>query len=107
METFTDIIKYPNRRLYCMNTGTYTNLRAVEKMVRDGHSVSVWCKRTGKDITAHVLLRIVATGRAFDVELLHEIIRKGPDALALVAGTKKIDGEATVRTTDEGDSQSC
>jgi len=74
------IKKYPNRRLYDTEQGTYITLDDVKKLVYDHVHFQVIDVRTKKDLTQSTLLQIIAEQEAtttpiFTTGLLQDIIR--------------------------------
>ena len=54
------IKKYANRRLYDVANGCHITLAQVRELLEDGASVRVVEDKSGKDITRHILLQIIA-----------------------------------------------
>ncbi|HAO21563.1 MAG: polyhydroxyalkanoate synthesis repressor PhaR [Desulfobacteraceae bacterium IS3] len=79
--------KYPNRRLYDTESSSYVTLSDVAQMVRDGYQVEVSDAKTGEDVTAFILMQIVAEQTKnnhiiLPSSLLHLIIRFGENTLS-------------------------
>ena len=52
--------KYPNRRIYDLETSKYVNLEALAKIILTGTSINVKKADTEEDITQSILLQILA-----------------------------------------------
>ncbi|RMF94976.1 MAG: hypothetical protein D6727_11645 [Gammaproteobacteria bacterium] len=74
------IRKYVNRRLYDTTESRYVNLEDLRKLIIDGEEIRVTERATGADITAPVLLQIIAESPkdqppVLEPRLLCEVIR--------------------------------
>lgn len=74
------IRKYPNRRLYDTETGSFINLRQLRELIEQGVELRVQEKDGGADITRSLLLQIIVdadeSGRPILSEtLLRQLIR--------------------------------
>lgn len=80
MDTMRIIKKYPNRRLYDTELGTYITLDDVKKLVFEHINFQVIDARTQKDLTQSTLLQIIAEQEAtetplFTTNVLQDFIR--------------------------------
>jgi len=74
------IKKYPNRRLYDTELGSYVTLEAVKKLVLDNVEFKVVDAKTKKDLTQVTLLQIITEQESgsspiFSIPLLQDFIR--------------------------------
>jgi polyhydroxyalkanoate synthesis repressor PhaR len=71
------ITKYPNRRLYDKIASRYITLSDVRDLVADRKQVRVTEKKTGVDITRHILMQIMQEypHPSLTSELLHRVVR--------------------------------
>src|SRR5258707_5771947 len=78
--------KYGNRRLYDTSDSKYITLEELADKVRQGEEVRVVDAKSGEDLTASTLTRILVEGRGaarlLPVPLLIQLVRLGDDALA-------------------------
>lgn len=80
MNSFRVIKKYPNRRLYDTDLGTYITLDDIKKLVFDRVNFKVIDARTKKDITQNTLMQIITEQEAsstpiFTTSILQDFIR--------------------------------
>jgi hypothetical protein len=92
MNRTIEIVRTRGRRLMLQNSERfgYVTREDILRFAQEGRYVRVTDRATGADITNNVLLQAMSLSvlaDEFDTKLLHEIIRKSPKALALVAGT--------------------
>jgi len=74
------IKKYPDRRLYDPGASRYVKLDDIARMVREGIDVKVLDARSGKDLTASILIQIIVEDSrnrdtALPLQLLQQLIR--------------------------------
>ena len=89
-----------SRKLYDTEASRYVSLDEVAALVRAGEEIRVVESRGGEDVTGQVLAQIIHEGekrgeRLLHPHLLHDIIRRGEEALAarveqLRAGTDRL-----------------
>ena len=83
--------KYPNRRLYDMDSSKYVTIDDVRKLITRGESIQVLDSRDKSDITRSVLLQILAEqeadghGTVLTNRVIEQIIRFYGDQLGSVA----------------------
>jgi len=75
------IKRYENRKLYDTESSTYVSLADIAALVRQGTTVEVVDKATGKDLTAQILTQIILEegkrGKsAIPAEVLHDLVRR-------------------------------
>ena len=75
------IKRYANRKLYDTEASAYVSLADVAALVRQGETVEVIDKATGKDLTAQILTQIILeSGKrgqsAISSEVLHDLVRR-------------------------------
>lgn len=88
MKKTHDIVRYRgNRRLYSKTDSQHVSFGRILEIIQCGDDVRVIDKETGTDITAAILLDILATtawvGAAFPVKILHDWargVKSGPVA---------------------------
>jgi polyhydroxyalkanoate synthesis repressor PhaR len=78
--------RYGSRKLYDTEESRYATLDEIVAWIRDGQQVRIVDNATEADVTTAVLAQIIAEqGRrgasALPTETLHDLIRKGEDAL--------------------------
>ncbi len=76
------IKKYKNRRLYDVESKSYTSLEKITQLIQEGDKVAVIDNDSQEDITQEVLLQIVLElnkqpQNLLPSDLLHQIIRRG------------------------------
>ena len=77
---------YPNRRLYRIGVGKYIAYNHIRQYVHDGLDFKVVHSRSGKDVTASVLIKaLVDIGSDLSVSELRALIELAP----LESGRKK------------------
>jgi len=86
------IKKYPNRRLYDTQTGSYITLVDVKQFVLDNDEFAVVDAKTGEDLTRSILLQIILEEEAngapmFSSVALAQIIRYYGHAMQGVMGS--------------------
>lgn len=64
------IKKYDNRRLYCVDTAGYVSLSEIREFIKQGHTVKVIERSTGRDITKYIMMQILLEDR-YDLLPLH------------------------------------
>ena len=74
------IRRYPNRRLYDRNRGSYVTLQDIEQMVREGQTVEVHDSKTGEELTRQILTQILLERYPermdlFPVAMLHSLLQ--------------------------------
>ena len=52
--------KYPNRRIYDLQSSKYVTLDAILNLIVEGQSIEVADAESGKDLTQNVLLQILS-----------------------------------------------
>jgi len=83
------IVRYRNRKLYEARERRFVTLGDLARAVSEGDRVEVIAADTGKDITAQILSRALASGRgpvAASTDTLTRLLRAGSDAAETVAG---------------------
>lgn len=75
------IKRYENRKLYDTEASAYVSLADVARLVRQGETVEVVDKATGKDLTAQILTQIILEegkrgNSAISTEVLHDLVRR-------------------------------
>lgn len=55
-----DIVRYPNRRLYCKAIKSNVTYPEVIQHIRAGHTIKIIDKKSSRDITGYVLLQFLA-----------------------------------------------
>lgn len=78
--------KYANRRIYDTEKSAYVTLDDVRELIRSGREVSVTDASSGDDVTAAVLLQILAEEAKnknflLPVSFLHLVIQQGQNVL--------------------------
>ena len=78
------IRRYANRKLYDTEESQYVTLARIGEMVREGVDVRIVDARSGEDLTAETLARVVLEGerarrRRLPLGTLHQLIRSGED----------------------------
>lgn len=81
------IKRYANRKLYDTTDKKYITLTRLTEMVKEGEEISVIDNKTGEDITASVLAKLISHGEKEEHEnlppsALMRLIRKGGDTVA-------------------------
>ena len=74
------IKKYPNRRLYDTELGSYITLEAIKKLIYDHQEFKIVESKTRQDVTKHTLLQIILDQEMlekpiFNNDLLQDLIR--------------------------------
>jgi hypothetical protein len=102
--TSRHIVRYRNRKLYEAAERRFVTIRDLAQSVADGTLVEVIDAETGRDITARILSRALASGKspvAASTDTLTRILRAGSEAAETVADVvEKVGGTrvaATVR----------
>jgi hypothetical protein len=83
------IVRYRNRKLYEARERRFVTLEDLAKAVSNGVHVEVTAADSGEDITARVLSRALASGKApiaASADTLARILRAGSEAAETVAG---------------------
>ena len=75
-----NISRYSSRRLYNTGAGEYVTVDELAKYIQDGHDIVVTDKKSGQDITAQILLQIIAdqeaeNGSVLPANILTDIVR--------------------------------
>lgn len=83
--------RYGSRKLYDTEDSRYVSLEDLAGWVREGQEVQVIDNGTGDDVTAHTLAQVILelsrAGKSVPpAELLHELIRRGGEAVASGVG---------------------
>ncbi len=81
------IKRYANRKLYDTTDKKYITLTQLTAMIKEGVEISVADNKTGQDITASVLAKLIAHGEKeaqdnLSASALIRLIRKGGDTVA-------------------------
>lgn len=87
------IKKYGNRKLYDTVESKYVSLRTIKQLIRDGETVKIIERETGRDITSEVLTKAILEDTQdkrdeITSNTLHDLIRWGSDTLG--AGLSKV-----------------
>jgi len=93
------IVRYRNRKLYEARERRFVTLEDLAKAVSAGGRVEVIAADTGEDITARVLSRALASGKApvtASADTLARILRAGSEAAETVAGAVERVGATAV-----------
>jgi hypothetical protein len=96
------IVRYRNRKLYEARERRFVTLEDLARAVSTGMRVEVIAADTGEDITARVLSRALASGKApvsASADTLARILRAGSEAAETVAATAERVGATTVAAT--------
>ena len=93
-----------SRKLYDTEASRYVSLDEVAGLVRAGEEVRVVESRGGEDVTGQVLAQIIHEGekrgeRLLHPTLLHDIIRRGEEALAARVEQLRAGADRLVRGT--------
>ncbi len=81
------IKRYESRKLYDTEESRYVSLDEIAEWVRQGQEIQVADNATGTDVTAQTLTQIILEGgrkgtSRLPNELLHDLIRRGEQALS-------------------------
>jgi polyhydroxyalkanoate synthesis regulator phasin len=93
------IVRYRNRKLYEARERRFVTLEDLARAVSTGGRVEVIAADTGEDITARVLSRALASGKApvaASADTLARILRAGSEAAETVAGAVERVGATAV-----------
>ncbi len=108
--TTRHIVRYRNRKLYEAAERRFVTIRDLARSVADGACVEVIDAESGRDITAKILSRALASGNspvAASTDTLTRILRAGSEAAETVAEVvEKVGGTrvaATVRRATQPD----
>ncbi len=96
------IVRYRNRKLYEAKERRFVTLGDLAKAVAEGDRVEVVAADTGQDITAQILSRAFASGRApvaASTDTLTRLLRAGSEAAETVAGAVERVGGTRVAET--------
>lgn len=96
------IVRYRNRKLYEARERRFVTLEDLARAVSTGVRVEVTAADTGEDITARVLSRALASGKApiaASADTLARILRAGSEAAETVAGAVERVGAPGVAAT--------
>jgi polyhydroxyalkanoate synthesis regulator phasin len=96
------IVRYRNRKLYEARERRFVTLGDLAKAVSEGDRVEVVSADTGQDITAQILSRALASGRApvaASTDTLTRLLRAGSEAAETVAGAVERVGGTRVAET--------
>lgn len=99
MSDVRHIVRYRNRKLYEARERRFVTLEDLAKAVSNGVRVEVVAADTREDITARVLSRALASGKApvaASADTLARILRAGSEAAASVAGAAERVGATSV-----------
>ncbi len=99
MSDVRHIVRYRNRKLYEAKERRFVTLEDLAKAVSTGARVEVIAADTGEDITARVLSRALASGKApvaASADTLARILRAGSEAAETVAGAAERVGATAV-----------
>ena len=80
-----------SRKLYDTGASRYVSLDELAALVRAGQELRVVDSATGEDVTGQVLAQVIYEGekqgiRFLSPALLHDVIRRGEAAAAIVVG---------------------
>lgn len=75
-----NVSRYSSRRLYNTGTSEYVTVKELAELIRKGHDIKVTDKKSGQDITAQILLQIIAEqeaeeGSVLPTNVLTDIVR--------------------------------
>jgi polyhydroxyalkanoate synthesis regulator phasin len=93
------IVRYRNRKLYEAKERRFVTLEDLARAVSTGTRIEVIAADTGEDITARILSRALASGKApvvASADTLARILRAGSEAAATVAGAAERVGATAV-----------
>jgi polyhydroxyalkanoate synthesis regulator phasin len=93
------IVRYRNRKLYEAKERRFVTLEDLARAVSNGTRIEVIAADTGEDITARILSRALASGKApvaASADTLARILRAGSEAAATVAGAAERVGATAV-----------
>lgn len=96
------IVRYRNRKLYEAKERRFVTLEDLARAVSTGSRIEVIAADTGEDITARVLSRALASGKApvaASADTLARILRAGSEAAETVAGAAERVGATAVAAT--------
>jgi polyhydroxyalkanoate synthesis regulator phasin len=96
------IVRYRNRKLYEAKERRFVTLEDLAKAVSSGVRLEVVAADTGEDITARILSRALASGKApvaASADTLARILRAGSEAAETVAGAAERVGATSVAAT--------
>lgn len=96
------IVRYRNRKLYEARERRFVTLEDLAKAVSNGVRVEVTAADSGEDITARILSRALASGKApvaASADTLARILRAGSEAAETVAGAVERVGAPGVAAT--------
>lgn len=96
------IVRYRNRKLYEAAERRFVTIRDLAQSVADGALVEVIDAETGRDITAKILSRALASGKSpvvASTDTLTRILRAGSEAAETVAEVVEKVGGARVAAT--------
>jgi len=96
------IVRYRNRKLYEARERRFVTLEDLARAVSNGVHVEVTAADSGEDITARVLSRALASGKApvaASADTLARILRAGSEAAETVAGAAERVGATGVAAT--------
>jgi polyhydroxyalkanoate synthesis regulator phasin len=102
MSDVRHIVRYRNRKLYEAKERRFVTLEDLAKAVSNGARLEVIAADTGEDITARVLSRALASGKApvaASADTLARILRAGSEAAETVAGAAERVGATAVAAT--------
>ena len=99
------IKKYSSRRLYDVQSGAFITLEALDRVIRQGHTIHV-VNAKGEDETRGILMQILMEREAageplLSVDVLHEIVRMYGHAMQSPFGRYLEDGLAVMRKQRE------
>ncbi len=100
--TTRHIVRYRNRKLYEAAERRFVTIRDLAQSVADGSLVEVIDAESGRDITAKILSRALASGSApvaASTDTLTRILRAGSEAAETVADVVEKVGGARVAAT--------
>ena len=80
------IKKYANRKMYDTADKTYVSLEQVARLIKSGEEVSIIDNKTGEDLTAAIVSRLIGRdkkekGSVVSPRIMMQLLRKGGDTL--------------------------
>lgn len=86
------IKRYGSRKLYDTEESRYVSLEEIAAWVRAGQQIQVVDNQSSEDVTAHTLTQVILEegkrgGAAFSADFLHDLIRRGEEAVSSGVGT--------------------
>jgi polyhydroxyalkanoate synthesis repressor PhaR len=80
------IKKYANRKMYDTTDKRYVSMQQVARLIKSGEEVSIIDNKTGEDITAAIVSRLIgqdkkARGSVVSPRIMMQLLRKGSDTL--------------------------